>query len=55
MIIRFFLKIKSCDIYVYVYNLKNYTEFFEINILNWYNIFTSSNLKSTIFVEVLNF
>jgi len=34
--------------------VKNYTDFFEINILNWYNIFISKDLKSTIFVEVWN-
>jgi len=34
MIIKLNLKIRSCDIYVYVYSLKHYNEIFEINILN---------------------
>ncbi len=34
---------------MYVYNKKVYNEIFEINILDWYNIFTSENLKITNF------
>jgi hypothetical protein len=34
MIIKIFLKIKSYDIYVCVYNFKIHNEIFEINILN---------------------
>jgi hypothetical protein len=37
MIIKFILKIKSCDIYVYVYSLKIYTEIFEIYIIIVWN------------------
>jgi hypothetical protein len=40
---------KSCDIYVFVYSLKFYTKFFEVDILNSYNIFTSKDLTITIF------
>jgi hypothetical protein len=39
MINKIFLKIKSCVIYVCVYNLKSYNENFEINILNWCYIY----------------
>jgi len=45
---------KSCDIYVYVYSLKFYNNFFEINIFNSYNIFTSKDLTITIFIEEWN-
>jgi hypothetical protein len=37
--------------YVYVYNKKIYNENFDINTLNWYNIFTSENLKITNFYK----
>jgi hypothetical protein len=50
--INLFLKIKSCNIYVYVYSQTIYNNVLEINILNWYNIFTSENLKITILIEV---
>jgi len=52
MTIKFILKIKSCDIYVCVYSLKDYNAIFEINILNLCNIFTSEILKIIIFIEV---
>jgi len=45
MIIKFIFLIKSCDIYVYVYSQKHYNENFKLNILNWYNVFTSEKLK----------
>jgi hypothetical protein len=49
MIIKYFLIIKSCDIYVHVYGQKIYNQIFELNILNWYNIFTSEILKIIFF------
>jgi len=52
MMIEFIFRIKSCDIYVYVYSLKLYNAIFEIRILNLCNIFTSENLKIIIFIEV---
>jgi len=33
MTIKCVLNFKSCDIYVYVYNLKNYNENLKINVL----------------------
>jgi hypothetical protein len=36
---------------MFMYSQKNYNENFELNILNWYNIFTSENYK---FIEVWN-
>jgi len=52
MIIKFFLIIKSCDIYVHVYGQKIYNQIFELNILNWYNIFTSEILKIIFFLII---
>jgi hypothetical protein len=40
--------------FFYVYNLEFYDEIFEINILNWYNIFTSEKLKIKFFTKVWN-
>jgi len=54
MIMKFIFKIKSGDIYVYVYSLKVYNAIFEINILNLCNICTSEILKIIIFIEVWN-
>ncbi len=52
--LNLFLKVKSCDVYVYVYNLKFYNEIFKINIINWCNIFTFQILAIIIFIEVWN-
>jgi hypothetical protein len=54
MIIKSILKVKSCDIYVYVYSLKFYNEIFEIDFLNLCNILTSENFKIIIFIGVWN-
>jgi hypothetical protein len=41
--------IKSCGFSVHVYSQKVYNQNFELNSLNWYNIFTSEKLKIIIF------